>query len=92
MYGTDWQDVDLAHCLILIRHGKNGDSRYARLNSIALKALTEVRKRSDGSGAVIRNLQGERWPGRAIGLRSPFRKPEQRIFTGTTCATRLRPV
>jgi site-specific recombinase XerD len=59
MYGLDWQDVDLAQCLILIRRGKNGESRYARLNSIALKALTELRKRSDGTGAVIRNLEGE---------------------------------
>jgi site-specific recombinase XerD len=59
MYGLDWQDVDLARCLILIRRGKNGESRYARLNSIALKALTELRKRGDGTGAVVRNLEGE---------------------------------
>jgi integrase len=59
MYGLDWQDVDLARCLILIRRGKNGESRYARLNSVALKALTELRKRGDGTGPVIRNLEGE---------------------------------
>ncbi|HXP79062.1 MAG TPA: site-specific integrase [Verrucomicrobiae bacterium] len=59
MYGLDWQDVDLARCLILIRRGKNGDSRYARLNSVALKALDLLRKRGDGTGAVIRNLEGE---------------------------------
>jgi site-specific recombinase XerD len=59
MYGLDWQDVDLARCLILIRRGKNGESRYARLNSVALKALDELWKRSDGTGAVIRNLEGE---------------------------------
>ncbi len=59
MYGLDWQDVDLTRCLILIRRGKNGESRYARLNSIALRALTELRKRGDGTGAVIRNLEGE---------------------------------
>jgi site-specific recombinase XerD len=59
MYGLDWQDVDLARCLILIRRGKNGESRYARLNSIALKAIDELRKRGDGTGAVIRNLEGE---------------------------------
>ncbi len=50
MYGLDWQDVDLSRCLILIRRGKNGESRYARLNSIALKALSELRKRGDGTG------------------------------------------
>src|ERR1035441_9680311 len=53
MYGVDWQDVDLARCLILIRRGKNGESRYARLNSVALKALTALRKRATGTGAVI---------------------------------------
>jgi site-specific recombinase XerD len=58
MYGLDWQDVDLARSLILIRRGKNGESRYARLNSVALKALAELRKRGDCTGAVIRNLEG----------------------------------
>jgi integrase len=59
MYGLDWQDVDLARCLVLIRRGKNGDSRYARLDSIAHKALAELRKRGGGTGAIIRNLDGE---------------------------------
>jgi integrase len=59
MYGLDWQDVDLARCLVLIRRGKNGESRYARLNSVALKALNELRKRGDGTRTVIRNLEGE---------------------------------
>lgn len=59
MYGLDWQDVDLARCLLLIRRGKNGEARYARLNSVALAAVKELRKRSDGTGRVIRNLAGE---------------------------------
>jgi integrase len=59
MYGLDWRDVDLPRCLLLVRRAKNGESRYARLNSIALKALDELKKRSDGSGPVIRNLAGE---------------------------------
>jgi len=59
MYGLDWQDVDLSRRLLLVRRGKNGESRYARLNSMALKALAELRKRSDGAGPVIRNLRGE---------------------------------
>lgn len=63
MYGLDWQDVDLTRCLLLIRRGKNGESRYVRLNSIALKALTELKKRGDGTGAVIRNLKGEKLSG-----------------------------
>jgi integrase len=59
MYGLDWLDVDLARRLLIVRRGKNGESRYARLNSVALKALTELRKRGDGTGPVIRNLEGE---------------------------------
>ncbi|MBZ5502352.1 MAG: tyrosine-type recombinase/integrase [Acidobacteriia bacterium] len=59
MYGLDWQDVDLARRLLLVRRGKNGQARYARLNSVALKALGELRKRSYGTGPVIRNLAGE---------------------------------
>ena len=59
MYGLDWRDVDLARRLLIVRRGKNGEARYARLNSVALKALDELRKRGDGTGRVIRNLEGE---------------------------------
>jgi site-specific recombinase XerD len=59
MYGLEWQDVDLARRLLLVRRGKNGEARYARINSVAVKALDELRKRSDGTGRVIRNLAGE---------------------------------
>jgi integrase len=60
MYGLEWQDIDLSQRLLVVRRGKNGDSRHARLNSVALKALAELRKRSDGTGPVIRNLDGEK--------------------------------
>lgn len=59
MYGLDWRDVDLARRLILIRRGKNGEARHARLNSVAVSALAALRQRSDGTGPVIRNLDGE---------------------------------
>jgi len=59
MYGLDWQDVDLSRRLLLVRRGKNGEARYARLNSVALKALDDLRRRSDGTGPVIRNLAGD---------------------------------
>jgi site-specific recombinase XerD len=74
MYGLDWQDVDLARCLILIRRGKNGESRYARLNSVALRALTELRKRGDGTGAVIRNFEGEPLAGPRYWFEKAIRK------------------
>jgi len=59
MYGLDWQDIDLTRRLLLVRQGKNGEARYTRLNSVAAKALEDMRKRSDGTGPVIRNLAGE---------------------------------
>jgi len=59
MYGLDWQDVDTARRLLLVRRGKNGEARHARLNSVALGALETLRKRGDGTGHVIRNLAGE---------------------------------
>jgi len=59
IYGLGWQDVDLSRRLLLVRRGKNGDARYARLNSVALSALEQLRKRSDGTGPVVRNSAGE---------------------------------
>ncbi len=59
MYGLQWQDVDSERRLLLVRRGKNGESRYARLNSVALAALAALRQRGDGTGPVIRNVQGE---------------------------------
>jgi integrase len=77
MFGLDWQDVDLARCLVLIRRGKNGDSRYARLNSVAQRyaaipkideeALTEaiVALASEygryGYRRITALLQGDGW-------------------------------
>jgi integrase len=59
MYGLEWQDIDLARRLLLVQRGKNGEARYSRLNSVAVRALDELRKRSDGTGRVVRNLEGE---------------------------------
>jgi site-specific recombinase XerD len=59
MYGLEWQDIDLARRLLVVRRGKNGEARYARLNTVAAKALEDLRKRGDGTGPVIRNLAGE---------------------------------
>jgi integrase len=58
MYGLDWEDVDLARRFLRVRRGKNGDPRYVRLNTVALKALTELQKAGD-SGPVIRSRVGE---------------------------------
>ena len=58
MYGLNWDDIDFANRLVRIKRGKNGEARYLRVNSAAVKALTKLQKRCDGAGAVIRNLGG----------------------------------
>ena len=52
------RDIDLSRHLLLVRRGKNGEARHARLNSVAIKALSELKKRSDGTGRIIRNPEG----------------------------------
>src|SRR6266576_3937429 len=37
----------------------NGKTRHVPLNATALSALTELRKRSDGTGPAMRNVEGE---------------------------------
>jgi site-specific recombinase XerD len=58
MYGLDWQDVHVGRRFLHIKRGKNGEGRYVRLNSVAVKALAKLQERCDGTGAVIRNLAG----------------------------------
>jgi integrase len=73
MYGLGWQDVNLAQRFLRVRCGKNGESRHVRLNTVALQALADLRKRGDGTGSVIRNLAGEplcgprHWFDKAVG-------------------------
>jgi integrase len=64
MSGLDWEDVDLFRRFLRVKRGKNGESRYVRLNSVAVKALTKLKERSDGTGAVIRNPTGTALPPR----------------------------
>ena len=59
MYGLDWQDVDLTRRFIRVRRGKNGEARYVRLNSVALKALAGLLGANDEAGPVIRARSGE---------------------------------
>jgi|HubBroStandDraft_6_1064221.scaffolds.fasta_scaffold11923_5 site-specific recombinase XerD len=59
MYGLTWENVNLSRRVLTIPRSKNGETRYVPLNSPALAAFAELRKRGDGTGAVARNLQGE---------------------------------
>jgi site-specific recombinase XerD len=76
MYGLEWQDIDLARRLLVVRRGKNGEARYARLNSVAAKALEDMLKRSDGTGPVIRNLAGEPLGGPRYWFEKAIKKAE----------------
>ncbi|HVC00149.1 MAG TPA: site-specific integrase [Candidatus Dormibacteraeota bacterium] len=58
-YGLTWENVNLARRVLTIPRSKNGLTRHVPLNGPALAALGELRKRSDGTGPVMRNLQGE---------------------------------
>jgi len=55
MYGLTWENVNLARCVLTILRSKNGEMRYVPLNTAALSALAEFRKRGNGTGSVIRN-------------------------------------
>jgi len=59
MYSLTWENVNMSRKVVTIPRSKNGEKRHVPLNTTALSALTEVRKRCDGTGPVVRNLDGE---------------------------------
>ena len=59
LYGLTWENVNASRRVLTVPRSKNGETRHAPLNSAALAALTELRKRGEGTGRVIRNPQGE---------------------------------
>jgi integrase len=59
MYSLTWENVNVPRRVLTVPRSKNGETRHVPLNSAALETLAELRKRSDGTGPVIRNLHGE---------------------------------
>ena len=59
LYGLTWENANESRRVLTIPRSKNGETRHVPINSAALAALVELRKRGDGTGPVIRNLQGE---------------------------------
>jgi site-specific recombinase XerD len=59
LYGLTWENVNTSRRVLTVPRSKNGETRHVPLNGVALAALTELRNRGDGTGAVIRNPQGE---------------------------------
>jgi site-specific recombinase XerD len=58
MYGLTWENVNLFRRVLTILRSKNGQMRHVPINSVALNALLELHRRGNGTGPVIRNLQG----------------------------------
>lgn len=58
-YGLTWENVNVARRVLTIPRSKNGLTRHVPLNAPALAALAELHKRGDGTGPVMRNLEGE---------------------------------
>lgn len=59
LYCLTWENVNASRRVLTIPRSKNGQTRHVPLNRPALAALAELHKRCDGTGAVIRNPQGE---------------------------------
>lgn len=53
-----WRDVSLAWKVVNFPRSKEGSPYSVPINTIALAAFKELRKRSDGSGPVIRKTSG----------------------------------
>jgi integrase len=59
MCSLAWGGVNMGRKVLTIPRSKNGELRHVPLNTAAISALEVFRKRGDGVGRVIRNLQGE---------------------------------
>jgi site-specific recombinase XerD len=59
LYGLTWENVNVSRRVLTIPRSKNGETRHVPINSAAFAALTELGKRGNGTGPVVRNLQGE---------------------------------
>jgi hypothetical protein len=59
MYSLVWENVNVSRKVLTIARSKNGETRHVPPNATALSALAELRKSSDGTGLVVRNLGGE---------------------------------
>lgn len=59
MYSLTWENVNMSRKVLTIPRSKNGQTRHVPLNAAALYALAALRKRGDGTGPVVRNLDGE---------------------------------
>jgi len=81
MYGLAWENVNLSRRVLTIPRSKNGERRHVPLNDAALAALGEFRKRSEGTGPVIRNLEGKPLAGPRHWFEPAIRNAKIRAFS-----------
>jgi site-specific recombinase XerD len=81
LYGLTWENANESRQVLTIPRSKNGETRHVPLNSTALAALVELRKRGDGTGPVIRNLQGEPLAGPRYWFEPAIQKAKIRAFS-----------
>jgi len=81
MYGLLWENVNLPRRVLTVSRSKNGDTRHVPLNTSALAALVELRKRGEGNGPVIRNSRGETLAGPRHWFESATRNANIRAFS-----------
>ena len=67
--------------MLTIPRSKNGETRHVPLNGTALSALTDLRKRGDGTGAVVRNLDGDALAGPRYWFEPALPKAKVRRFS-----------
>jgi integrase len=81
MYSLVWENVNVSRKVLTIARSKNGETRHVPLNATALSALAELRKRSDGTGPVVRNLGGEPLAGPRYWFEPALPKAKVRNFS-----------
>jgi len=81
MYSLTWENVNMSRKVLTILRSKNGEKRHVALNATALSALAELRKRSDGTGPVVRNLDGEPFGGPRYWFEPALPKAKIRRFS-----------
>lgn len=81
MYSLTWENVNMSRKVLTIARSKNGETRHVPLNATALFALGELRKRSEGAGSVVRNLDGEPFAGPRYWFEPALPKAKIRRFS-----------
>lgn len=81
MYSLTWENVNTSRKVLTIPRSKNGQTRHVPLNATAVSALTELRKRGDGTGSVVRNLDGDPLAGPRYWFEPALPKAKVRRFS-----------